>query len=214
MPPYLRRYASPLPSRAPGPLLSLLKSSLDTPLWVVGKSLHPWPNTFTTTVQKARKEHKVNPLLTIALSISSAIISSLLTIYLTHYHFWKYQRRGELRLKAIEEVNRLTSDFIIDYMGEREHYVPAPEWYKSFQMAAAKVKALFSADTFKSFKDIEEMIGHNLGPEPGQRNVSDFIEAQDAALRSLYEEVGILPQGPGFFSRFPLRYFKFGRKKG
>ena len=132
----------------------------------------------------------MNPLLTIVLSISGAILSSLLTIYLTHYHFWKYQRLGELRLKALDEVNRLLSDFISDYMADRENYVADREWHKSFQANSAKVKALFSAETFQSFKKVEEMVGHNLGPR--NRTVNDFIEARDIALRSLYEEVGVL----------------------
>ncbi len=134
----------------------------------------------------------MNPLLTIVLSISGAILSSLLTIYLTHYHFWKYQRRGELRLKAIDEVNRLLSDFISDYMADSENYVPDREWFKSFQANSAKVKALFSAETFQSFKNVEVMVGPNLGPSFRNQTVSDFIEARDIALRSLYEEVGVL----------------------
>ena len=153
-------------------------------------------------------------LLTVVLSTISAVGSSLLTIYLTHYHFWKYQRRGELRLKAIDEVNMLTSDFITGYIADNENYIPDHEWFKSFQAAAAKIKALFSTETFQSFKTMEVMVGPNLGPRFRERTVNDFIEARDAALRSLYEEVGILPREPGFLSRFPLRYLHIGRKKG
>jgi hypothetical protein len=50
--------------------------------------------------------------LTIALV---AVGSSLLTIFLTpwlQHHFWKYQRRDELRLTAINDFNRLTNDFL------------------------------------------------------------------------------------------------------
>jgi len=109
------------------------------------------------------------------MSISSAILSSVMTIYLTHYHFWKYQRRGELRLKAIDEVNTLTSDFITGYIADNENYIPDHEWFKSFQAAAAKIKALFSTETFQSFKTMEVMVGPNLGPSFRAHTVNDFI---------------------------------------
>lgn len=141
-------------------------------------------------------------LLTVVLSTISAVGSSLLTIYLTHYHFWKYQRRGELRLKAIDELNQQMGEFITAYMEAEskkdEDFRLDNKFFESFQVTTAKIKALFPAPSFDTFKKLEVMIGPNLGPEPKQQTVDDFIQARDEVLRSLYVEVGILPRKTRF----------------
>lgn len=141
-------------------------------------------------------------LLTIIVQAGIAFLVALLTIFLTprlQHHFWRYQRRDELRLVAINEVNRLTAEFITEYIEAEKRrdkgLEPKKEFFQSFQAATAQVKALFSVSTFEVFKRMEVMIGPNLGPEHLHRSVDDFIQARDAALRALYEEVGVLPPG-------------------
>ena len=51
----------------------------------------------------------------------------------------------------------------------------------------AELKVLFSQRAFDRFKELEVMIGPNLGPT-GKGNVEAFITARDAALRALYSE--------------------------
>ena len=142
----------------------------------------------------------MSDLLTITfVSVGSALLATLLTIFLTprlQHHFWKYQRRAELRLTATDEINNLAAEFITKYReAERtgnHNFIPSIEFFQSFDAAEAKVKALFSTQTFQVFKNMEVMIGPHLGPK-GKRTVDDFIQARDATMRSLYKEIGILP---------------------
>src|SRR5262249_12993382 len=115
-----------------------------------------------------------NPIFMVIIPAASAIIGSLLTIFLVpwlQHHFWKYQRREELRLMAINEVNRLAAEFITDYneaQSKRDDtFRPNIVFFQSLQVATAQVKTLFSAQTFQSFKNMEVMIGLglNLGPK-------------------------------------------------
>ena len=137
---------------------------------------------------------------TVALSAGSAILATLLTIFLTpslQHHFWKHRRREELRLAVINEVNKLAAEYIENYMeaeaSGNQNFKPSIQWFQAFQAATAQVKALFSDATFKEFKKLEVMIGPNLGPSFLNRTVDDFIQARDTALRSFYKEVGVLP---------------------
>ena len=137
---------------------------------------------------------------TVAFSAGIAILATLLTIFLTprlQHHFWKHQRREELRLAVINEVNKLAAEYIENHMeaeaSGNQNFKPSIQWFQAFQAATAQVKALFSDATFEEFKKLEVMIGPNLGPSFRHRTVDDFIQARDTALRSFYKEVGVLP---------------------
>ena len=127
--------------------------------------------------------------LTIVLSAASAIAATLLTIFLTprlQHHFWKLQRREELRSAAIREVNRLAAEFITNHM-EKPNFRPGLEFFQALQVASAEVRALFSEAGWTAYRDMEIMIGPNLG----RHTVDDFIQARDQALRVLYREIGV-----------------------
>jgi len=105
-------------------------------------------------------------------------------------HFWRRQRGDELRLAAIHEFKRLTSDFVTDYIEADEIYRPSLDWFKAFSAPSADIKALFSAAAFDAFKKVEIMVApgqRGLGPQG--RSANDFVDARDAALRVLYSEV-------------------------
>jgi len=132
-----------------------------------------------------------NPLTIALVAASAAILGSLLTIFLTpalQHHFWRKQRRDELRLATINEFNRLTSDFILDFMAVGDSYVPSRDWFKEFTRLSGNIKVLFSEPTFRAFKTVEEMIGPGLGPR-GKNSVDGFIQARDVELRALHAEV-------------------------
>jgi hypothetical protein len=135
-----------------------------------------------------------NPLTIALIAAASSIIGSLLTIWLTprlQHHFWKFQRRDDLRLAAINEFNRLTSDFVTEYIAAPTMYRPSAEWFKAFSALSGNVKALFSDWGFVAFKAVEVMIGRGtpgLGAL-GNKTANDFADARDAALRALYGEV-------------------------
>ena len=87
----------------------------------------------------------------------------------------------------------MTAQFIQQWIaanGAKQEYHPASEWYEDFSSAEAAVKALFAADTYRMFKNLENRIEPNLGtidsPYP---NVNAFIKARDAAVKALYREV-------------------------
>lgn len=116
----------------------------------------------------------------------AAIVGSLLTIFLTpwlHHHFWKYQRREELRLAAINDFNRLTNDFLArELFGQPP---PGPEWLAALNTAGATIEVLFSPDASLAVQAVDQMI------KPGLRldSATEFVKARDAALRILYREV-------------------------
>jgi hypothetical protein len=130
-----------------------------------------------------------NPLTIALVAAGSSLLTMLVAPWLQH-HFWRYQQRAELRLAAINEFTRLTSDFITDFISDEKNYKPAPDWWKAFSTLGSNIKTLFSEATYRAFKTLEEMIGPGpgLGPQ-GKKSVNDFVEARDAALRALYAEV-------------------------
>jgi hypothetical protein len=85
-----------------------------------------------------------NPL-TIALVAAG---SSLLTIFLTPWlqqHFWRRQRRAEIRLAAINDFNRLTAAFLTGYIAAGANYTPTNEWFTEFTAVSATIQVLFPA---------------------------------------------------------------------
>jgi hypothetical protein len=127
----------------------------------------------------------------------SGVTGSLLAIFATpvlQHHFWKRQRRAELKLKTIETVNTLTAQFIQQWIaanGAKENYQPASDWYEKFSAADGDVKALFKAETYKVFKDLEERVDPTLGSDISNPilNVNGFVEARDTAVKAMYCEV-------------------------
>jgi hypothetical protein len=129
-----------------------------------------------------------NPL-TIALV---AVGSSLLTIFLTPWlqrQFWRKQRRDELRLAAINEFNRLTSEFLTGFLDAPETYKPTFEWFAAYNVVGGNIYALFfSRRPAEACSKVGVMIGPGPGPE-GKQTADDFVKARNAALRALYQEV-------------------------
>lgn len=127
-----------------------------------------------------------HPLTIVLVAGLAAIAGSLLTIFLTpwlHHHFWKSQRREELRLAAINDFNRLTNDFLAWEL--YQHPTPGPEWFAAMNTAAATIEVLFSPQASLAIQAVDHMV------KPGLRldNVNEFVKARDAALRILYREV-------------------------
>jgi len=135
----------------------------------------------------------VSELTAVVLSAGSAVIATLLTLFLTprlQHYFWKRQRREELRLATIQEINRLTSEFITNHIADPA-YAPSREFFQGLQIASADLRALFSSRAWRAFREMEAMIGSNLGGDEGH-TPADFIAARDRTLRVLYQEVGLL----------------------
>ncbi|MGH9438054.1 MAG: hypothetical protein ACRD22_09185 [Terriglobia bacterium] len=103
---------------------------------------------------------------------------------------WKRERKAELQLKAIESVNKLTSELVTKFMRDDKH-VPSDEWFSSFSAASSIVKALFDAQTYAKFKELENLIGPGLGSQRSGETfaVYQFIAARDAAVKAMSEQV-------------------------
>ena len=107
-----------------------------------------------------------NPIIPSIVGIIVGVVSTLVTIFLTprlQHHFWGKQRLSEIRLDAIKDVNSLLADFLTHYIGDPK-FQPSNHFFTSFMAASANIEALFSRKAFGVFKELEVMIGPNLGP--------------------------------------------------
>jgi len=126
-----------------------------------------------------------------------AVGSTLLTIFLTprlQHHFWKYQRRDELRLEAINAFNRLTNEFLAGELFGRplRDREDREVWFTALNMASARVEVLFSDEASLGIKAVDDMVRPGLRLQ-GER-AEDFVRKRDAALHTLYREVIPLPR--------------------
>ena len=103
---------------------------------------------------------------------------------------WRRERKAEFQLKAIESVSSLTTAFLQRSIAD-PRYRPDVEWFSSFSVADAAIKALFDEGAYKSFKALEVLIGPELGAESqsGVVAAGRFAERRDAALKVLYGRV-------------------------
>lgn len=115
------------------------------------------------------------------------IAGALITVFLApaiQNYFWRDQRRSEIQLKAIEQLNNFASQFVNSVIQIRQ-VVINPEMFENLSIVDAQIKALFSDESYQCFKELEGMVGPNMGGH----SVHEFVEARDRALRALYDEV-------------------------
>jgi hypothetical protein len=91
-------------------------------------------------------------------ALTTALIAAgvaLLTIVATprlQHVFWRRQRRAELRLGVIRELNSLTSDFLARHIDDPANFKPSIEWFAAFSAVDANIRSFFSAQTYGVFK--------------------------------------------------------------
>lgn len=132
------------------------------------------------------------------------VLATLLTIYLTpslQHRFWQRQRLAELRFQVIDKLNWLMADFLANYLsheGQADRYTPPQQFFRDLHVASSMIAALFSAQTWQAFKNLEVKISPWLGgagPDASGRlhvgTVEDFINARNQALRAPYGETGL-----------------------
>jgi hypothetical protein len=123
------------------------------------------------------------------------VLATLLTIFLTpplQHYFWMRKQWGELRLKTVDEINALLSEYItkhIDADNRGERYDPPVAFFQSLRVADVKLRVLFSEETYGVYKQAEVMVAHG-GLGPGG-TIEGFAAAQEAALRAMYAELGL-----------------------
>ena len=122
--------------------------------------------------------------------LTGMILASTVMLSLSHY-FYMRRRLTDVRLESIHEVNWLLAQYLTNWITDRD-YVPSEDFLHTFRAATSKTWALFSDTTCQTLKQIEAMVDPNLGASPGgKRDVTAFLQAQDAALRALYRETGL-----------------------
>ena len=119
--------------------------------------------------------------------VISAVITLVLGQPLQHY-FWRRQRQAERQLVIIDEVNRLASEFMTNFLAHPKGCL-TPDFFRQLRAAGANVNVLFSERTVQVFHRLEVLVTsyapdqHLLGPRQDQ-NVDDFIQTQNDALRA------------------------------
>src|SRR5437879_6344489 len=86
--------------------------------------------------------------------------SSVATIFLTPWlqnNFWRYQRRDEFRLAAIQEFNRLATEAITGVYAAAGPYRASLEWFTRVNTVAATIRALFSTRAVQAVEAFDEM---------------------------------------------------------
>lgn len=103
---------------------------------------------------------------------------------------WRRERKAEFQLKAIEAVNTLATNFLQRSISDPK-YRPDVEWFSTFGVADAAIKALFDEEAYKSFKALEVLIGPELGSQSQGTAIAawKFAETRDAVLKLLYSRV-------------------------
>ncbi len=115
------------------------------------------------------------------------IVGSLITLFLApliQNYFWHYQRRSEIQLRAIDQLNHFASEFMNSTIQIQNAPISA-QLFQNLSVVDAQIMALFSDESYQRFKELEVMVGPNMGGHP----VHEFVEARDRALRVLYDEV-------------------------
>src|SRR5712692_10411784 len=97
-----------------------------------------------------------DPVTTALISAGSAFVGGLLSVFLTpqlQHYFWKNQRRVEVRLATIDELNKLASQFLFGVTSGP--YTPPPDFHLSMQATIARLKVWFSDDAFQVFNRMD-----------------------------------------------------------
>jgi hypothetical protein len=130
-------------------------------------------------------------------------LGTLLTIFVTprlQHYFWKRQKREEIRLTVVTEVNRLAAEFNSDYMF-RDRGEQTSErmlsFYPSWISVAGQVKGLFSPPTYQAFDRVQEhiMTAHLFSAQELKSRIpriTEFDNLRNTTMKALYIEIGIL----------------------
>ena len=120
------------------------------------------------------------------IGLGGALIGSVLSPFVGNF-VWKIQRRDEIRLGAIEDLNTLAAQFFVKSKSLEKDTAELQEFLWEFERTEGKIVTLFSGPAVDEFKRLQEFVGANFQG----RDQHEFIQARDSALRALYSEIGI-----------------------
>jgi hypothetical protein len=105
---------------------------------------------------------------------------------------WKRERKCELQLKAIDEFNGATSEYISRAIRD-PNFNPSDEWFASFDASGALIEALFDDEAYASYEKLKNLVGPGLGAIPGVIGKTtaemNFYKARTAALKAMLKSV-------------------------
>lgn len=109
---------------------------------------------------------------------------TLLVAPLIQNHFWHYQRRTEIQLRAIEHLNELAAQLIHACIYTRG-FAPNENYRRNLMVVSGQIKALFSEQSYARYKEFEAMFIGQGSNSP----IYEVEEKRDSALKALYDEV-------------------------
>lgn len=133
-------------------------------------------------------------LLTALIAAGAGLLAALVTSLLgprLQYIFSLRTRQAELRMEVIRHFNRLTAEYLTHHL--QSPGAPAGQaWLSAFSATDASIKALFSCEAHKCFKELEVLVGAVPGGgfgASGKFTTQDFVNRKHETLKKLYREV-------------------------
>lgn len=104
---------------------------------------------------------------------------------------WRRQQLADLRRAVISDLNKIAAEYVTAFMAHQERgerYEPTDSVFAALYTVDMQVGTLFTPKTHYVYKEWQIMVARH-GPA---RTVHDFVDAQEAALRSMYKEAGFI----------------------
>lgn|GEM_PF-6667507 len=115
------------------------------------------------------------------------------------HRYWQAQRLFEARSAAAAELKRLYAVYLAGHIAKTTeqdpNWRPSREFWVAWHAMELDIEALFSGRTRAAVRGVEALMTANGGignpADRPRKNEQDFIEAGGAAMRALYEEIGL-----------------------
>src|SRR5215813_5061604 len=88
------------------------------------------------------------------------VTGSLLTLFLAPFiqnHFWHYQRKSDIQLKTIEQLNNLAAQLIESCIKNRG-FAPDENFHRNLTVVDGQIIALFSQESYDAYKSFQVMV--------------------------------------------------------
>lgn len=138
----------------------------------------------------------------VVVGLFSGIGTSLLSarvVPLFQHQYWQQQRMFEARSATAKELKRLHAEYLAGHIakdtGQEPGWMPPREFWIAWHAMQTEVATLFSVKARAAVKDVEALmtaqggIGSRADRPP--KTEADYIRAGNAAMRPLYEEIGL-----------------------